>query len=48
MERTRRSPESLPTRTGKRAKMTREMLRRKIVTKLADIAEKTGIIDLLG
>lgn len=42
MERIRRSPESLPTRTGKRAKMTRGTLRRRAVTRLAEVAEETG------
>lgn len=42
MGRTRRSPESLPTRTGKRARRTRGMLRRRAVTRLAEVAEKTG------
>lgn len=41
MARTRRSPESLHTRTGKRARMTRGTLRQKTVTRLA-VAEKTS------
>lgn len=48
MGRTRRSPESPPTRTGRRAGTTRRMLRRRTVSRLAEVAGKIDIIDLLG
>lgn len=47
MGKTRRNPESLPIRTGKKAKMTKGTLRRRTVTRLAEVTGETDIIDLL-
>ena len=48
MGRTRKSPESLLTKTGRRVRMTRRMPRRRARTRLAEVAGETGITDLLG